>query len=102
MKLLYILSLIFIVSSCGKISAPSILSPSQNTNVKVSYGGSPNDNYPKILKDYLKANLNNHKTAKVEFINEPSKLSINHLGDTYSGYRVCLSINEKEGLLYGL
>ncbi len=100
MRLLYIISLVFILTSCGKISAPSLLSPSQNTNVKVSYGGSPADNYPKILKDYLKANLNNYKTAKVEFINEPAKLSINHLGDTYSGYRVCLSINERRGDYY--
>ena len=54
-------------------------------------------NYQKILKEYLISNLKNYKTAKVEFINAPSKISIDHLGDNYTGYRVCLSINERRG-----
>ena len=79
---------------------PSLISPDENTLLQnVNYGESP-DNYQKILKDYLIKNLKNYKTAKVEFINEPSKLSIDHLGDNYSGYRVCLSINEQRGDYY--
>ena len=38
----------------------------------------------------------NHEETKIEFVNEPQRLSIEHLGDTYSGYRVCLSLNEKK------
>ena len=74
--------------------------PSENKDLrKVSFGESP-QKYQKILKDYLINNVTNYKNAKVEFINEPAKLSINHLGETYSGYRVCLSINEKKGEYY--
>ena len=32
--------------------------------------------------------------------NTPSKMSISHLSNDYSGYRVCLSINEKKGDFY--
>ena len=93
--LIYIVS-VFILSACGKIQAPSIILPSENKDLRqVSFGESP-QNYQKILKDYLINSLINYKNAKVEFINEPAKSSINHLGDTYSGYRVCLSINEKK------
>ena len=82
------------------MSAPSLISPNQNSNtINVSYG-TPPDNYQKVLKDYLINNLDNYKTAKVEFINEPAKSSIDHLGDTYSGFRVCLSINEQRGDYY--
>tara|TARA_B100000900_G_scaffold363712_1_gene337909 strand:- start:872 stop:1723 length:852 start_codon:yes stop_codon:yes gene_type:complete len=88
------------LSACGTIQAPSIIMPSENKDLrKVSYGESP-QNYQKILKDYLINNLTNYKNAKVEFINELAKSSINHLGDTYTGYRVCLSINEKKGEHY--
>ena len=88
--------LIFIISSCSKIPVPSILAPSENKNIqKVSFGEEPKS-YQNILKNYLIVNLKNYKTAKVEFINKPSKLSIDHLGENYSGYRVCLSINEKK------
>ena len=97
MRSLIYIPLICFLSSCSSIPAPSILSPSESENlVSVNYGSSP-INYQKILKDYLIENLSDHELAKVEFINEPSKLSIDHLGDTYSGYRVCLSINEKRG-----
>ena len=44
--------------------------------------------------------LPNHQETKIEFVNEPQKLSIDHLGDNYSGYRVCLSINEKQDGYY--
>ncbi len=83
-----------------KIPAPSLISPSMTDDIqKVSYGNSP-DNYQKILKNYLIKNLKNYKTARVEFINEPATLTIEHLGDTYSGYRLCLSINEQRGDYY--
>ncbi len=100
MRSLSFIPLICFLSSCSSIPAPSILSPSKSEKlVSVSYGSSP-INYQKILKDYLIENLKDHELAKVEFINEPSKLSIDHLGDTYSGYRVCLSINEKRNGYY--
>ena len=100
MRSLIYIPLICFLSSCSSIPAPSILSPSISEKlVSVSYG-SPPINYQKILKDFLIENLKDHEEAKVEFINEPSKLSIDHLGDTYSGYRVCLSINEKRGDYY--
>jgi hypothetical protein len=87
--------MLLIISSCSSIPAPSIITPSENRNIrKVSYGEEPKS-YQNILKNYLIINLKNYKGAKVEFINQPSRLSIDHLGDTYSGYRVCLSINEK-------
>ena len=88
------------LSSCSKIPAPSLLSPSENNNIQpVSFGEEPS-NYQKILKDYLITTLKDSKTAKVEFINVPSKISIDHLGSSYIGYRVCLSINEKRGEYY--
>lgn len=92
--------LILSISSCSSISTPSLLSPSQNKNIQnVSFGEEP-ISYQNVLKVYLVNNLQNYKNAKVEFINKPSKLSISHLGDTYTGYRVCLSINEKIGDYY--
>ena len=100
MKAICILLIPLLVASCSNIPSPSLLSPSENKNlIKVNYGNEPN-NFQKILKDYLISNLTNYKTAKVEFINQPSKISINHLGDTYSGYRACLSINIKRGDYY--
>jgi hypothetical protein len=100
MKFVLYICLCILFVSCGKIQPPSIISPSQNLNThNVSYGQQP-DNYKQILKEYLINKLQNYKTAKVEFINEPVKLSIDHLGDTYSGYRVCLSINEQKGDYY--
>ena len=100
MKIIILIFLVLTFSSCGKIPAPSILTPSESINLKkTNYGEAPK-NYQKILKDYLIKNLNDHKTAKVEFVNEPAKISIDHLGDTYAGYRVCLSISEKRGEYY--
>ena len=100
MRFLTYMICLFMLSACGTIQAPSIIMPSENKDLrKVSYGESP-QNYQKILKDYLINNLTNYKDAKVEFINELAKSSINHLGDTYTGYRVCLSINEKKGQHY--
>ena len=89
-----------LISSCSKIPAPSLISPSVNNNIQqVSFGEEPT-NYQKILKDYLINNLENSKTAKIEFINSPSRISIDHLGSNYVGYRVCLSINQKKGEFY--
>ena len=58
------------------------------------YGKYP-DNYQKILKDYLVINLLNQSDAKIEFVNQPSRLSIEQMGNVYHGYRVCLSINSR-------
>ena len=81
---------LMLLSSCSNIPAPSLISPSENRNVQqVSFGEEPT-NYQKILKDYLINTLENSKTAKIEFINVPSKISIDHLGSNYIGYRVCL------------
>ncbi len=100
MKFYLLPLLLIIISSCGKVPVPSILAPSENRGIQnVSFGEDP-INYQTILKNYLVNNLKNYKTAKVEFINAPSKLSIDHLGSNYSGYRVCLSINEKRGEYY--
>ena len=89
-----------LLASCSKMPTPSLLSPSENSNnQQVSFGLEP-DNYQKILKDYLIINLENSKTAKIEFINTPTKISIDHLGNNYVGYRVCLSINQKRGEYY--
>ena len=100
MRSLNFIITLLILSSCTQIPTPSILAPSANQDIRqVSYGELP-DNYQKILKDYLIKNLDNYKEAKVEFINEPEKLSIDHLGDSYTGYRICLSINVKQGEYY--
>ena len=37
----------------------------------------------------------NHEDAIVEFINKPSPMSISQMGNDYTGYRLCLSINSK-------
>ena len=59
-----------------------------------SYGEYPEE-LSKILKDFLQQKLLNHESAKVEFINKPSKISITQMGSDYSGYRLCLSINSQ-------
>ena len=100
MKIYSFFLFIILLSSCSKFHAPSLISPSENNNIQqVSFGEEPT-NYQKILKDYLINYLEDSKTAKIEFINAPSKISIDHLGDNYVGYRVCLSINEKRGEYY--
>ncbi len=100
MKIYLTLLLLILLSSCSKIPAPVLFSPSENNNIQqVSYGAEP-DNYQKILKDYLINKLEDSKTSKIEFINVPSKISIDHLGNNYVGYRVCLSINQKRGAHY--
>ena len=53
MKYAYIITLLLVVSSCSKVPAPSIASPSYNTQVSNSEYGEPPDKYPKILKNYL-------------------------------------------------
>ncbi len=100
MKIYLSFILLLVTSSCSKIPVPSILAPNENRDTqKVSFGQEPLS-YQIIMKNYLITNLKNYKTAKVEFINKPSRLSIDHLGGQYSGYRVCLSINEKKGAHY--
>ena len=101
MKFLTFFFLTFLLVSCGNIKSPSIISPDLNLKM-VSDGdyGSIPLTYTKILKKYLIKELNDHKETKIEFVNEPQRLSIEHLGDTYSGFRVCLSINEKKDGYY--
>ena len=70
--------------------------PERNTDrvSKSSYGVYPKQ-YQKIVKEYLQNNLINHEDAIVEFINKPSPMSISQMGNDYTGYRLCLSINSK-------
>jgi len=100
MNKIFLLSLALIVSGCSKglIPMTGLVMPERN-NERVSeesYGEYP-ENYQKILKDFLQQTLINHESAKVEFINKPSKLSLSQMGSDYSGYRLCLSINSKNG-----
>ncbi|MEC8085979.1 MAG: hypothetical protein VX096_03360 [Pseudomonadota bacterium] len=101
MKFLTFFFLTFLLVSCGNIKSPSIISPDLNLKM-VSDGdyGSIPLTYTKILKKYLIKEFNDHKETKIEFVNEPQRLSIEHLGDIYSGFRVCLSINEKKDGYY--
>jgi hypothetical protein len=90
----------FLLAGCTNIASQSVIS--SDLNIKVSqddYGEYPKT-YNVILKDYLINNIEDHQTTKIEFVNAPQKLTIDHLGDIYSGYRVCLSINEKKGDYY--
>ena len=100
MKKFSVILTIFFLAGCAKslIPMPASLLPEINRDVKSdeSYGTYP-QNYQKILKDYLQNNLLNHEDAKVDFINKPSRISISQVGNIYSGYRVCLSINSKNG-----
>lgn len=94
--------LIIIISSfltgCAKgvIPMPDMVYPERNPVIlsDESYGVYP-DKYKTILKDYLTNKLPYPKDARVEFVNKPGKLSINQLGSTYTGYRICLSINAR-------
>ena len=93
-----IVTFCLIISGCAKgiIPIPSGVMPERNTDYipKQDYGVYPDD-YQSLLKKYLKNKLPNSSDAKVEFVNKPSRLSIDHLGNTYTGYRLCLSINAK-------
>ena len=72
----------------------NIITRNRHQITNVNYGSAP-DNYQKILKDYLIKNLNNYKSAKVEFINEPVKLTIDHLEiSTEDTEYASLSINK--------
>jgi hypothetical protein len=96
----YILILIisFFLGGCAKglIPIPDMVYPERNSSILSNelYGVYP-DEYKTILKDYLMNKLPYPKDARVEFVNKPGKLSINQLGNTYTGYRVCLSINAR-------
>jgi len=100
MNKILLISLALIVSGCSKglIPMPDLIMPERNSErvSEESYGEYP-ENYQKILKDFLQQTLINHESAKVEFINKPSKLSLSQMGSDYSGYRLCLSINSKNG-----
>ena len=94
------MSLALIISACSKSLIPipgSIVPEYSNKRLSAeSYGEYPK-NYQKILKDFLQQKLLNHESAKVEFINKPSQSSITQMGTDYNGYRLCLSINSKNG-----
>jgi hypothetical protein len=98
-KILLIL-LALIISACSKSLIPmpvSIVPEYSNKRLSVeSYGEYPK-NYQKILKNFLQQKLLNHESAKIEFINKPSPTSITQMGTDYDGYRLCLSINSKNG-----
>ena len=100
MNKILLISLALIVSGCSKRLIPmtDLIMPERNSErvSEESYGEYP-ENYQKILKDFLQQTLINHESAKVEFINKPSKLSLSQMGSDYSGYRLCLSINSKNG-----
>ena len=102
MKYAYIITLLFVVSSCSKVPALSIASPSYNTQVSNTEYGEPPEKYPKILKNYLIKVIKNYKEAKIEFVNEPNKMSLKHLGEVYTGYRLCLSLMKKQGTITGV
>ena len=94
------LSLLLILTGCAKslIPMPISVMPERNTErvSSESYGDYPYK-YQKIVKDFLQKNLLNHEDAKVEFINKPSKISVTQMGTDYNGYRLCLSINSRNG-----
>ena len=98
MKKIYFVLLCFFLSSCarGIIPIPDTIMPERYSGIvsENEYGKYP-DNYQKILKDYLVINLLNQSDAKIEFVNQPSRLSIEQMGNVYHGYRVCLSINSR-------
>ncbi|RPG76242.1 MAG: hypothetical protein CBC45_001030, partial [Euryarchaeota archaeon TMED85] len=58
------------------------------------------NNLKSVLSLIDRNKLEDSKTSKIEFINVPTKISIDHLGNNYVGYRVCLSINQKRGTHY--
>ncbi len=97
-KLIFIITAAIILTGCAKgvIPIPNLVYPERNPTIlsDESYGVYPNQ-YKTILKDYLTSKLPYPKDARVEFVNKPGKLSINQLGNTYTGYRVCLSINAR-------
>ena len=98
MRKTYLIISCLILSGCAKgiVPIPETLMPERYLGVvsDSEYGKYPN-NYQKILKNYLTSNLLNHSDAKVEFVNQPSRLSIQQFGNVYHGYRVCLSINSR-------
>ena len=97
-NLTFIIATTLILTGCAKgvIPMPDMVYPERNTAFlsDEAYGVYPNQ-YKTILKDYLTNKLPYPKDARVEFVNKPGKLSINQLGNTYAGYRVCLSINSR-------
>ena len=88
-------------SSKGLIPIPTNLLPELNTSPSSSanYGSFPKE-YQKLLQTYLKKNLTNPHNAKIEFVNTPKKMAITHLNDDVYGYRVCLSIDQKNIIVW--
>jgi len=97
---LFIIFLLTLVVSCSSIKPPGFISPDRSSSPSVKGYGNYPDNYQSIIKGYLISKLSSYKDTKVEFINMPNKLSIDHLGSTFTGYRLCLSLNEKESGFY--
>jgi len=97
-KIIIIILLSIYLGGCSKgiLPIPGTVMPERNTKTfsPESYGKRP-DHYQKILKNFLQKKIINHSDAMVDFINEPSQMSINQLGGEFTGYRVCLSVNAK-------
>ena len=62
----------FILVSCGKISAPSIVSPDLNMKKSLMKSMVLVLLHTNILKKYLISELSNHEETKIEFVNEHS------------------------------
>ena len=103
-KKIIILLLGVYLGGCSKGIIPmsgSIMPERNNTTFSPEDYGKYPDNYQKILKNFLQEKITNHSDAKVDFINKPSQMVINQLGDDYIGYRVCLSVNARnQKLIY--
>lgn len=97
-KIIIIILLSIYLGGCSKgiLPVPQTVMPerSNKTFSPESYGEYPN-NYQKILKKFLQEKIINHRDAMVDFINVPSQISINQLGNEFTGYRICLSVNAK-------
>ncbi|MED5275162.1 MAG: hypothetical protein VX864_02825 [Pseudomonadota bacterium] len=99
MKKTYFIVILFMITGCsskGLIPIPTNLLPELNTSPSSSanYGSVPKQ-YQKLLQTYLRENLPNPHNAKIEFVNTPRKISVTHLDEDLYGYRVCLSIDQK-------
>ena len=99
MKKIYLIGILIILAGCSPrtfLPIPDIMLPEINERPDrgANYGAYPKD-YQKLLQSYLKQNLTNPHDAKIEFVNKPIKMSVTHLNEDAYGYRVCLSIDQK-------
>ena len=96
-KLIFIL-IPLIFSSCSKSIMPIPVTFVPEINLQpdksASYGVYP-EQYQKILKDYLRNKIQDTSIVKLEFVNKPNKIALTHLDTDYYGYRVCLSLDDK-------